>query len=131
MKFKRLGNLGTVAWKKGIVDIEGKANAIGLNYMSAVYTTPLLNEIWEIVHNNFTVMGELLGLMRVADSTRHYEEFYTVLKTLYIITCRNIPDEVMYIMECNNNTTKEMYAHEFLADFEDLMYDFRVETQER
>ncbi|HWS29040.1 MAG TPA: hypothetical protein VN512_02885 [Clostridia bacterium] len=61
--------------------------------------------------------------MHQADSAEKREALFGILKTLYVITNILIPNEILYILECDDFMTRQMCAHEFFADFDDLMYD--------
>jgi len=122
--------LRTLVIKKGIIDEEGKANATAMNLLSGMHTSPLLNEVWGLTFQNLVTMDKLLELMHQADSAEKYEAFFGILKTLYVITNVLIPDEICYILECDDSVTRQMYAYEFLADFDDLMYDYLAEATE-
>ncbi len=130
METKNLEMLREKALAGKIVDGKGDVSATAMNYLSAAYTSPLLDEVWGLSFQNAETMDELLEWMKQADADEKYEAFVGILKTLYILTGVFIPEDVQYIIECDDPVMKQMYAHEFLADFTDLMYDFRAEAEE-
>ncbi len=130
MEKKNLEKLREKALAGKIVDGDGNISVTAMNYLSATYTSPLLDEVWGLSFQNIETMDELLELMKQADTDEKHEVFVGILKTLYILTGVFIPEEVQYIIECDDPVMKQMYAHEFLADFTDLMYDFRAEAEE-
>lgn len=49
--------------KKKLIDETGTVNAITVNYISGLYTSPLLNEVWDLYLNDVGSMEELQAFL--------------------------------------------------------------------
>ena len=130
MSTKNLNELRMIAKKKGIIDDNENPNPTAINYLSAAYTSPLLNQIWDnVIQSNYQSMDELMRFLRKTNHSNQIETVLEIIKALYIVSQQAVPDEIAYIIECDNASTKQIYINEFLADFEDKMYDFIEESK--
>jgi len=58
----------------------------------------------------------------------HYDILIGILKVLYSCCGLLIPDDLQMIFHCEEKELKEVYLYEFLEDFQDIMYDLRVDS---
>ncbi len=115
--------------KKKLIDETGTVNAITVNYISGLYTSPLLNEVWDLYLNDVGSMEELQAFLNELYEKGQYDIMIGVLKLIYSFCSLIIPDEVQMIFDCSEEELKEVYLYEFLEDFQDIVYDFREETE--
>ena len=108
-----------------LIDETGAVNATAVNYVSGLYTLPLLNEVCDSYQNDVDSMGELKTFLSELYEKGQYDILIGVLKIIFNFCSLPIPDEVQMIFNCEIQELKEVYLYEFLEDFQDVMFDFR------
>ena len=110
-----------------LIDETGAVNATAVNYVSGLYTLPLLNEVCDSYQNDVDSMGELKTFLSELYEKGQYDILIGVLKIIFNFCSLPIPDEVQMIFNCEIQELKDCYLYEFLEDFQDIMYDLKVE----
>jgi len=111
-----------------LIDETGTVNTTTVNYISGLYTSQLLNEVWDLYLHDVDAMEELQAFLNEIYEKEQYDIMIGILKLIYSFCSLIIPDEVQMIFECGEKELKGVYLYEFLEDFQDLMYDFRAEA---
>lgn len=119
--------LRSVLIEKNLIDEAGTINTFKVNIISGAHTWPLLSEVWNLYQNDLTAMEELQTFLNAVYEQGQYDFLIGILKILYSCCGLFIPDDLQMIFDCEEKELKEIYLYEFLEDFQDIMYDFRVE----
>ena len=101
---------------KNIIDDAGKVNAITVNC-----------KVRDLLLNVMDAMEELLSFLNEVYEKEQYDILIGALKIIYNFCGLPIPDAVQMIFICDEKKPKAVYLYEFLEDFQDIMYDFRIE----
>ena len=120
--------LRSVLIKKNLIDEAGTINAFKVNVTSGAHTWPLLSEVWNLYQNDVTLMEELQAFLNAVYEQGQYDILIGILKVLYNCCGLLIPDDLQMIFNCGEKELKEAYLYEFLEDFQDIMYDLRIEA---
>ena len=120
--------LRSVLIEKNLIDEAGTVNAFKVNIISGAHTWPLLIEIWDLYQNDVSQMEELQVFLNAVYEQGQYDILIGILKTLYSCCGLLIPDDLQMIFNCEEKELKETYLYEFLEDFQDIMYDLRVDS---
>ena len=121
--------LRTALIARKLIDDAGTVNAITVNCISGKYTWPLLSEVWGFYVNDVEAMEELQTFLNEVYEKEQFDILIGIVKIFYNFIEVLIPDEVQMIFDCDEKELKEVYLYEFLEDFQDIMYDFRAETE--
>ena len=119
--------LRSVLIEKNLIDEAGTVNALKVNLISGAHTWPLLSEVWNLYQNDVTSMEELQVFLNAVYEQEQYDILIGILKILYSCCGMVIPDDLQMIFDCEEKELKESYLYEFLEDFQDIMYDLRME----
>ena len=114
--------------EKNIIDEAGTVNAFKVNVTSGAHTCLLLSEVWNLYQNDVTQMEELQAFLNSIYKQGQYDTLIGILKILYNCCGLLIPDDLQMIFDCEEKELKEVYLNEFLEDFQDIMYDLRVDS---
>jgi hypothetical protein len=121
--------LRSVLIEKNLMDDAGTVNAFKVNIISGAHTWPLLSEVWNLYQNDVTQMEELQVFLNAVFEQGQYDILIGILKALYSCSGLLIPDDLQMIFDCEEKELKEVYLYEFLEDFQDIMYDLRVQAE--
>lgn len=110
-----------------LIDETGTVNTTTVNYISGLYTLPLLNEVWDLYLNDVDAIKELQTFITDLFEKEQYDIVIGILKLIYCFCSLIIPDEVQMIFDCGERELKEIYLYEFLEDFQDIMYDLQMD----
>ncbi len=122
--------LRSVLIEKNSIDEDRTINAFKVNIISGAHTWPLLSEVWNLYQNDVTSMEELQVFLNAVYEQGQYDILIGILKVLYTCCWLVIPDDLQIIFDCEEKELKEVYLYEFLEDFQDIMYDLRVDSLE-
>ena len=114
--------------EKNIIDEAGTVTALKVNVTSGAHTCLLLSEVWNLYQNDVTQMEELQAFLNSIYKQGQYDTLIGILKILYNCCGLLIPDDLQMIFDCEEKELKEVYLNEFLEDFQDIMYDLRVDS---
>ena len=114
-----------------MIDATGAVNTLTANYISGLYTLPLLNEVWALYLNDVDAMEELQTFLGELYEKGQCDIMAGILKLIYSFCSLIIPDEVQMIFDCDEKELKEIFLYEFLEDFQDIIYDFRADEDEK
>ena len=117
--------------EKNIIDEAGTVNAFKVNITSGAHTWPLLSEVWNLYQNDVTLMEELQAFLNSIYEQGQYDTLIGILKILYNCCGLLIPDDLQMIFDCEEKELKEVYLNEFLEDFQDIMYDLKMDSYEQ
>ena len=120
--------LRSVLIEKNLLDEDGTINAFKVNIISGAHTWPLLSEVWNLYQNDVPLMEELQAFLNAVYEQEQYDILIGILKILYSCCGMVIPDDLQIIFDCEEKELKEVYLYEFLEDFQDIMYDLRVDS---
>lgn len=120
--------LRSVLIKKNLIDEAGTVNAFKVNLISGTHTWPLLSEVWNLYQNDVTPMEELQAFLNAIYEQGQYDTLIGILKILCSCCGQIIPDDLQMIFNCEERELKEVYLYEFLEDFQDIMYDLRMDS---
>ena len=115
--------------EKNIIDEAGTVNAFKVNITSGAHTWPLLSEVWDLYQNDVTLMEELQTFLNAVYEQGQYDILIGILKVLYSCCGLLLPDDLQMIFDCEEKELKEAYLYEFLEDFQDIMYDLRMDSK--
>ncbi len=125
---KMNGNeLRSVLIEKNLIDEAGIVNTFTVNCISGAHTWPLLSEVWNQYQNDVTQIEELQVFLNAVYEQGQYDILIGIFKILYSCCGLLIPDDLQMIFDCEEKELKEAYLYEFLEDFQDIMYDLRIE----
>lgn len=128
MKQMNGNELRSVLIEKKLIDEAGVVNAFNVNLTSGAHTWPLLSEVWNLYQNDVPLMEELQAFLNAVYEQEQYDILIGILKILYSCCGMVIPDDLQIIFDCEEKELKEVYLYEFLEDFQDIMYDLRVDS---
>lgn len=111
-------NKRTALIEEKLIDETGTVNATTVNYISGLYTLPLLSEVWDLYLNDVAEMEELQTFLKELYVKGQFDIMIGVLKIIYNFCGLLIPDEVQIIFDCGIPELKELYLYEFLEDFQ-------------
>ena len=115
--------------EKNLIDDAGTVNAFKVNIISGAHTWPLLSEVWDLYQNEVTSMEELQAFLNAVYDQGQYDILIGILKVLYSCCGLLIPDDLQMIFDCQEKELKVVYLYEFLEDFQDIMYDLRMDSK--
>ena len=115
--------------EKNLIDDAGTVNAFKVNIISGAHTWPLLSEVWDLYQNDVTLMEELQTFLNAVYEQGQYDILIGILKVLYSCCGLLLPDDLRMIFDCEEKELKEAYLYEFLEDFQDIMYDLRMDSK--
>lgn len=118
--------LRTALIEEKLIDETGRVNATTVNYISGLYTLPLLSEVWDLYLHDTKAMAELQAFLNEVYENEQYDIMIGVLKVICNFCGLIIPVEVQMIFDCDEKELKEIYLYEFLEDFQGVMYDLKV-----
>ena len=121
--------LCTTLIEEKLIDEPGTVNAITINYISGLYTSPLLSEVWDLYLHDAEAMAELQAFLNEIYEKEQFDIMIGVLKIIYNFYGLHIPSKIQMIFDSDIQELKEVYLYEFLEDFQDIMYDLRVEVK--
>lgn len=105
-----------------LIEENGTVNTTTVNYISGLYTLPLINEVWDLYLKDVDAMAELQAFLNELYENEQYNIIIGVLKLIYSFCSLIIPDEVQMIFDCGEKELNEVYLYEFLEDFVHLGY---------
>ena len=119
--------LRSVLIAQNLIDKAGTVNTFKVNIISGAHTWPLLSEVWDLYQNDVTLMEELQVFLNTVYEQGQYDTLIGILKVLYSCCGLLVSDDLQMIFDCEEKELKEVYLYEFLEDFQDIMYDLRVD----
>ena len=120
--------LRSILIEKNLIDEAGTVNAFKVNIISGAHTWPLLSEVWDLYQYHVTQMEELQAFLNAVYEQGQYDILIGILKVLYSCCGLLIPDDLQMIFDYEEKELKEVYLYEFLEDFQDIMYDLRMDS---